>query len=64
MQEHERYARDEDVRQAVTSVLKEAGYTVEGWSLADKPADDTRILTIKAERNLRIEQQTLRLADE
>lgn len=62
MQEHERYARDEDVREAVTSILREAGYSVEGWSLADKPADDTRVLTIKAERNLRVEQQTLGLA--
>jgi hypothetical protein len=61
MEDHERYTRDEDVRVAVTDILREAGYSVEGWSLADKPADDTRVLTIKAERNLRVEQQKLGL---
>lgn len=64
MQEYERYARDEDVRQAVTSILKDAGYEVEGWTLNDKPVDEERVLTIKASRNLRVEQQSLRLADE
>lgn len=61
MQEHEKYDRDNDVRRDIESALKEYGYTVEGWSLVDKPLDEERTLTIKAVRNLRVEQQSLGL---
>lgn len=61
MREHQKYDRDNDVRRDVTELLREHGYTVEAWSLADKPADDERVLTIKAMRDLRVEQTSLRL---
>lgn len=62
MKDHEKYDRDNDVRRDIEAALREYGYIVEGWSLVDKPADDERTLTIKALRNLRVEQQSLGLA--
>ena len=61
MQQHETYDRDNDVRRDIESALAAFGYVVEAWNLADKPADDERTLTIKAVRNLRVEQQSLGL---
>lgn len=63
MQSHERYDRDNDVRSDIESALREHGYMVEGWSLVDKVVDDERVLTIKATRNLKVEQQRLGLAE-
>jgi hypothetical protein len=61
VEKHERYDRDNEVRAAVTATLKEFGYGIEAWTLADKPVDEERVLTVKASRNLRIEEPELPL---
>jgi hypothetical protein len=53
------YAKDHRFRIDLESLMEEHGYHLEAFALADKPSDDVRIVTIKAERSLTYEQRRI-----
>lgn len=63
MPEHD-YRKDHVLREAITELLTEHHYSVEAFSLSDKPieSDETRTLTLKASRSLTFEQQRMTLS--
>lgn len=57
------YRKDSQLREGITELLADQGYSVEQWTLADKPTegDEERVLTLKAARSLNYAQERMKL---